>query len=110
MHHTHKLEIRNTQNINNKNVQNEIQLLVECNIPIVSIHSLINEKFRTTVSFEQIFHICLNIQSTLKKETRTDLQQLIQMLEELKSQNQELKYAYEFEDGNPNGDLNQMII
>lgn len=38
MHHTHQLDITERQNISNKNIQSEIQLYVECKIPVTHIH------------------------------------------------------------------------
>lgn len=66
MHHTHDLDISDRQNISNKNIQSEIQLYVEGRIPIFQIHTLVNEKYHTNVTFEQVFHIVLNIQQATK--------------------------------------------
>lgn len=84
MHHTHELDIKERSNINNKNIQAEIQLYTECKIPVHQIHTLISEKYRTNVSFEQIFHMVINIQSGKRKENQSDIQQFLSMLEEMK--------------------------
>lgn len=54
------------------------------------------------MSFEQVFHIILSIQQATKIETRSEVQQLIQALEDLKRKDDGLRFAYEYDEADGN--------
>ncbi|CDW84932.1 UNKNOWN [Stylonychia lemnae] len=110
MHHSHTLDIKEKSNINNKHIQAEIQTYVECKIPPYQIHKLINEKFQTNVNFEHIYGLILNIQSHQSKETQSDIKQLINLLEQIKVKDDNLRFAYEYDEGEFSNEISQMMI
>jgi hypothetical protein len=58
MHHSHKLEVKQTHSLSNKRIYEEVKTYVNCNIPKTQIHSILIEKYKLPVSFSQVMRLC----------------------------------------------------
>ena len=100
MHHSHNLEIKDRHFIYNDNVMKEIELYMDCNVQPTLIQALINKKFLVNSKYNDIYHAMKIIRCSRHENvdlTKCDVNQLIDILENMKKKEPDLKYAYAFE-------------
>ena len=68
MHHSHKLEVKQTHSLSNKRIYEEVKTYVNCNIPKTQIHSILIEKYKLPVSFSQVMRLCCQIKTDNTKK------------------------------------------
>lgn len=68
MHHSHPLDAKSYQTLQNQKIYDECLLYVECGIPTAQIHELLMDKYSFPISFEQVLRLCCQIKGELRKE------------------------------------------
>ena len=76
MHHSHDLDTKSYQSLQNQKIKDEVCLYVECGIPTAQIHELLVEKYQFPISFEQVLRLCCQLKSELRREALPSLTDL----------------------------------